>query len=148
VPLVPHQGPVQQLAAAADPAFGDRVHPGRLDGGADDPDASGPEDLIERGSEASVPVMQHELHPRLRILQVHQEVPGLLEDPRFDRMPGGAEDPDAAGAMLGDGKDAGFRAVEQAGGEETQRQDPLRLGSQDSAQPGPALRALGRCRLS
>ena len=42
MPLVPYQGPVQRLApAAADLAFHDRVHPWRLDGGADDPDARG-----------------------------------------------------------------------------------------------------------
>ncbi len=41
VPLVPYQGPVEQgAAAAADPPFHDRVHSGRLDGGADDPGPS------------------------------------------------------------------------------------------------------------
>ena len=93
--------------------------------------------------------MQHELHPNPRILQVHQEVPGLLDDPRFDRVPGGAEDPDAAGAVLDDGKDVDLGAVEQVSGEEIQRQDPLRLGSQElrPARPIPA-GPLGRCRHS
>src|SRR5260370_26843023 len=50
VALVPYQGPVQQLTpAAADPAFHDRVHSGRLESGADDADASGLEDRAERG---------------------------------------------------------------------------------------------------
>ena len=50
VALVPYRSPVEQFAApAADPPFHDRVHSGRLDGGADDPDARGTEDLIERG---------------------------------------------------------------------------------------------------
>jgi hypothetical protein len=40
MPLIPDQGPVQELAAAAaDPAFHDRIHPRRLDRRADDPDA-------------------------------------------------------------------------------------------------------------
>ena len=40
VALVPDQGPIQQLTpAAANPAFHDRVHPRRLNSGADDPDA-------------------------------------------------------------------------------------------------------------
>src|SRR5450759_5111240 len=44
VALVPDQGPVQQLTpAAADPAFHDRAHSWRLNSGADDPGASGPE---------------------------------------------------------------------------------------------------------
>ncbi len=37
--------------------------------------------------------------------------------------------------MLNNGKDVDLRAVEQVGGEEVQRQDPLRLGPQE---PGPA----------
>src|ERR1017187_6229551 len=58
VALVPYQSPVGQFApAGADPPFHDRVHSGRLDGGADDPGARGTEDLIERGGEAGVPVM-------------------------------------------------------------------------------------------
>ena len=41
VALVPYQSPVEQFAAAAaDPPFHDRVHSGRLDGGADDPGAA------------------------------------------------------------------------------------------------------------
>ena len=46
-------------------------------------------------------------------------------------MLGGSEDPDAAGAVLDDGKDVDLRAVEQVGGEEVQRQDPLRLGPEE-----------------
>jgi hypothetical protein len=45
-------------------------------------------------------------------------------------MFGGAHNPHAAGAMLNHGKDVNLGAVEQVGGEEVQRQDPLRLGSQ------------------
>ena len=41
-------------------------------------------------------------------------VPGLLDSPRLDRMPGGPEDPDTAGAMLDDGQDVDLGAVEQA----------------------------------
>jgi len=59
-------------------------------------------------------------------------------------MLGGSEDPDAAGAVLDDGKDVDLRGVEQVGGEEVQRQDPLRLGPKElrpvranpSAEPG------------
>jgi hypothetical protein len=64
VPLVPGQRPVRQLpSAAANPAFHDRVHPRRLDRGPDDPGAPGPENGVERGGEAGVPVMEHQLHP-------------------------------------------------------------------------------------
>ena len=46
-------------------------------------------------------------------------------------MLGGSEDPDAAGAVLDNGQDVDLRAVEQAGGEEVQRKDPLCLGPQE-----------------
>src|SRR5258706_13054080 len=70
----------------------------------------------------------------------HEPVPGLLHYPRLDRMLGGSEEPDAAGAVLDDGKDVDLRAVEQVGGEEVQRQDPLRLGPKElrPAQATPA----------
>jgi hypothetical protein len=64
VPLVPDQGSVQQLTSAvADPPLHDRIHPRRLNRGADNPDASGLEYGVERGGEAGVSVMQHELQP-------------------------------------------------------------------------------------
>jgi len=51
--LVPDQGPAQQLTAAAtDPPLHDRVHPRRLNGGADDPGASCLEHGVEGGGEA------------------------------------------------------------------------------------------------
>jgi hypothetical protein len=79
--------------------------------------------------------MRDERHPRPGILRVHEQVPGLLDRPRLGRVPGGCEDAYPAGAVLNNGKDAGLRSVEQAGGEEVQRQDPLRLAPQE---PGPA----------
>jgi hypothetical protein len=114
VPVVPDQGPVQQLtAAAADPAFHDRIHPRRLNARAGNPDASGPEDLIERGGEAGVPVVQHELCPRPGVFEVHQQISGLLHNPRLDRVLGSAKDADAAGAMFYHGQDVHLRAVEE-----------------------------------
>ena len=143
VPLIPDQGPVEQLsAAAADPAFHDRVHPRRLDRRADHLDASGLEHCVERGGEAGVPVVQHELHPRPGVFQVYQKIAGLLHYPRLDRVPGSAEDPDAAGAMLDHCQDIHLRAVEEIGGEEVKRQDPLCLRSQElwPTRPIPARR--------
>ena len=57
-------------------------------------------------------------------------------------MPGGAQNPDAAGAVLDHGKDVDLSAAEQVGGEEVQRQDPLFLGPQKlrPARPIPARR--------
>lgn len=64
-----------------------------------------------------------------------EQVPGLLHDPRLDGMLGGAQDPDAAGTVLDHGKDVHLGAVEEIGGEEVQRQDPLRLRSQELSPP-------------
>jgi hypothetical protein len=86
VPPVPDQGAVQQLPpAAADLPFHDRIHSRRLDRGADDPDARGLEHCIERQRQTGVPVVQHEPHPAPGIVQVHEQVPGLLHDPGLDR---------------------------------------------------------------
>jgi hypothetical protein len=49
--------------------------------------------------------MDHELDPGPGVFEVHEQVPGLLNDPRLDRVPGCAEDPDSAGAAL-DGRQA------------------------------------------
>jgi hypothetical protein len=76
----------------------------------------------KRGGEAGVPVMQQELHPRPGVLQVHEQVPGLLHHPGLDRMLGGAKNPYAAGAAFDHGKDVDLGAVERVGGEEVQRQ--------------------------
>ncbi len=94
-----------------------RMNSRRLDRSTDYPGASGTEDLIERGGEAGVPVMQHELHPRPGILQVHEQVPGLLDHPRLDRVLGCSEDAYPARAVLYNGKDVDLRSVEQVGGE-------------------------------
>jgi len=50
-------------------------------------------------------------------------------------MLGGAQDPDAPAAVLDHRKDVHLRAIEQVGGEEVQRQDPLRLRSQELRPP-------------
>jgi hypothetical protein len=75
--------------------------------------------------------MQRELHLRPGVLQVHEQVASLLDDPGLDGVLGGAEDANAAGAVLDGGQDIDLGAVEQVGGEEVQRQDPLRLGPQE-----------------
>jgi hypothetical protein len=88
--------------------------------------------------------MNHELYPRLGVRQVHEHVPGLLHDLRLDGMLGGAQDPDAAGGVLDHGKNVDLGAVEEVGGEEVQRQDPLRLRSQEL---GPPWTVATRCRV-
>ena len=97
---------------------------------------------IERLREAGVPVMQDEFRLRPGISQVHEQVPGLLDDPGLDRVLRGAQDPDAPAAVLDHRQDVHLRAIEQVSGEEVQRQDPLRLGPQElrpaQGRPGAA----------
>ena len=68
-------------------------------------------DRIEAIVEGPVPVMQHELDPRASLVEVHHQIPGLLDDPVSTRMCGGAEDSDAAGGMLDRRQDIGLTAV-------------------------------------
>jgi hypothetical protein len=87
--------------------------------------------------------VQHELHPRPGIFQVHMQFPCLLHDPGLDRVLGGAENPDAAGAVLDCGQDVDLRAVEEIGGEKVRRQDPCTCDRRNSGQPGPSRRGAG-----
>jgi hypothetical protein len=122
VAQVPDQGPVQQLtSAAANPPLRDRIHSRCLNSGSDDPDPGRLEHGIERLREAGVPVMQDELRSCPGIPQVHEQVPGLLDDPGLDRVLRGAQDPDAPVAVLDHRKDVHLRAIEQVSGEEVQR---------------------------
>ena len=58
------QHPVEQLAAdGADPAFGDRVRPGRLHRGTQDPDGFADEDSIEGVGELAVAIPDQEKAP-------------------------------------------------------------------------------------
>jgi hypothetical protein len=86
--------------------------------------------------------MQDELHPRPGILQVHEQVPGLLDHPRLDRVPGGCEDAYPAGAVLNNGKDADLRSAEQAVKKSSAR-IPCAWDRGNSARPGPSRRGAG-----
>ena len=88
--------------------------------------------------------MQDEIRSCPGILQVHEQVPGLLDDPGLDRVLRGAQDPDAPVAVLDHRQDVHLRAIEQVGGEEVQRQDPLRLGPEElrPARAAPAPRRI------
>jgi hypothetical protein len=98
---------------------------------------------IERLREADVPVLQDEFRSCPGILQVHEQVPGLLDDPGLGRVLRGAQDPDAPAAVLDHGKDVHLRAIEQVSGEEVQRQDPRACDRRNSAHPGPSRRGGG-----
>ena len=93
------------------------------------------------GSRVSHQIQRHLLQslPATRAIQQcaswRTQVPCLLHDPRLDRVLGGAEDPDAAGAMLDRGQDVDFRAVEEIGGEKSSARIPCACDRRNSGQP-------------
>ena len=104
VGLAPYEGAVQEFAAAsADPAFGDGVHPGRLDVAEHAPDPGVGEDGVECGGEVGSAVADHELDPVGLVADVHDQVVGLLGGPFPDWMQGDSEDADAPGGVLDSG---------------------------------------------
>src|SRR5665213_1436007 len=81
--------PVEALSTyGADEALGEGVGLRSPDRGADDPDAFGPEDLVETRGELGVPVTDQELDGMDPILQHHGQVPRLLDNPGTGRMSG------------------------------------------------------------
>ena len=62
--------------------------------------------------------MQDELRSGPGFPQVHEQVPGLLDDPGLDRVLRSTQDPDAPAAVIDYCKDVHLRATEQVSGEE------------------------------
>jgi len=71
----------------------------------DDSDPCELEDRAGRGAEAGVPVVRHQPRPDAGVIEIRQEVPGLLPHPGLDRVLRGSENPDPAAAVLDDGQD-------------------------------------------
>jgi hypothetical protein len=89
VPLAGDQHPVRALAAGAgNPAFRDRIRTGRPDRRPDNPDPGRREHRAERRGEPGIPVPDQELDAVRVILEVHQQVTGLLRHPLPRRMRG------------------------------------------------------------
>ena len=103
VSLVDDQDAVEQFAAdRSDEALGDRVRRGARTGVLDDPDIDRGEHGIEGGGELGVAVEDEEPEAPIGLVEVHEQVAGLLGE----RLPGGvggdAQDMDAAGGVLDD----------------------------------------------
>lgn len=101
MPLVPDQGPVQQLAAAGlHPALHEGVHTRHADPAEHDLDSRVFEEGVEQFGELPIPVPDQELCLAAGILEVHDEVLRRLCDPGRGRVCGGAEEPDPPVGML------------------------------------------------
>jgi hypothetical protein len=130
VPLVDDQGAVEEFTAdGADDEFGDGVGPQRPHRCPDDADVDGREHRVECRGELAVAVADQELDAAAGVVEVDEQVAGLLCQPGAGGMRTDAEDVDPAGGVLdheervqpaqGDGLE-----VEQVAG-----QDGVRLGS-------------------
>jgi hypothetical protein len=94
-------------------------------------------------------VSDEEFDPANRLVEVHEQVPELLGDPRMRGVSGGAEDVDAPGGVLDHGHHVGLGAVEQVHREEVRRDDRLCFGSTETPPTSDRYAAApGRCRAS
>jgi len=84
----------------ADEAFRDRIRPGCPNRGADDPDIGAGEHSVERGSELAVTVTDQEPEPVGSIVEVREQVAGLLGDPGPGGVGGDPGDVHAEAAVL------------------------------------------------
>ena len=101
--MVDDQDVVEAFAAdGADEAFGDRVRPRCPHRGPDDPDVGAGEDGVEGGGELGVAVADQEPEPVGAVVEVHEQVAGLLGDPGAGRVGGDPGDVHAATVVLDD----------------------------------------------
>ena len=131
-------------AQRADPTLRNGVRPGCPDRGADDADVGAGEHGVERGGELAVSVADKESEPVGPLSEVHQQVAGLLGDPRPGGMGGDPGDVYATAVMLNDDEDV--EAAQQDGVDvgEVDGQDGMALGGQELAlgRPGSSGRGI------
>ena len=106
VALVDDQEAVEEFSTdRADEAFGDRVGARCLHRRLDDLDVDGGEDGVEGGGELGVAVADEEPESSTGVVEVHEQVAGLLGEPSCGGVGGDAEDVHAAGGVLDDEED-------------------------------------------
>src|SRR4051812_22478421 len=83
------ENPVEAFAPdRAHPAFGMRVRARRLWWCLDDGNADGAEHRVEDVGELGIAVAQQEPEPVDAMVEIHQQIPGLLSNPRAGGMSG------------------------------------------------------------
>src|SRR5689334_19653170 len=103
MPLVHDQDAVEEFAAdGADEPFGDRVGPRRPHRRPEDANVGGGEDGVEGCGELGVPIADEEPEATAGVVEVHEQVAGLLGEPRAGRVGGDTNDVYAAGGVLDD----------------------------------------------
>src|SRR5205823_13599041 len=115
------------LTQGANEALGMGVGVGRPDRRVNDPDSLGPEDLVERGAELRVAVVDQEAHRPLPTAAVDHEVARLLGDPRPTRVPAAARKVDAPRVQLDEEQHIHAPQPDGVDGQEVARDHALRL---------------------
>jgi hypothetical protein len=131
-------------AQGADPAFRDRVRPRCLYRGADDADVGADEHGVEGGGELAISVADQEPEPLGAVAEVHEQVAGLLGDPRSGGVGGDPGEVHAATAVLDHDED--IEAAQENGVDvgEVDREDRVGLcAERNCRQVGPARRGAG-----
>jgi hypothetical protein len=106
VALVDDQNAVEELSVeAADEAFGDRVGARCPHRCLDDVDVDGGEDGVEGGEEIGVAVSDQEAEAPTGVIEVHEQVAGLLGEPGSGEVGGDADDVNPAGGVFDDEED-------------------------------------------
>ena len=132
VALVDDQDAVEELPAeATDEAFGDRVGAWCPHRCPDDADVDGGEDGVEGGGELGVAVADQKPEAPTGIIEVHEQVAGLLGEPGSGGVGSDAKDVHPAGGVLDD--EEAIQPVQRDGVEVEQvaGEDSARLGSQE-----------------
>jgi hypothetical protein len=132
VALVPDQRSVQEFASAGlNPALHDGVHPRHPYAASDDPESGVGEHGVEGLRELGVAVADQAPGSAARVLEVHEEIASDLHDPLRGGVRGYAQDPDAPGGVLDDGKDVQACPGQGAGLEEVAREQCVGLAAKE-----------------
>ena len=122
----------RELAAGgADEAFGDPVGPRCPDGRLDDADVDGGEDGVERGGELGVAIADKEPDAAHGVVEIHQQVAGLLGQPGAGRVGGDTQDVYPAAGVLDDEERVGPVQGDGVEVEQVAGQDGVGLGSEE-----------------
>jgi hypothetical protein len=101
---VPDERAVEQLTAGpSDPALHDRVHPWHTHGAPDGLDPDVGQDVLELGRVEDVAVTDQELDRVSQLVEVHQQITGLLGDSFARGVGGSSKDVDAPRGALDHG---------------------------------------------
>jgi hypothetical protein len=120
---------------------------GARDRSTDDPDVGIGEDRVERGGELAVPVAEQEPEPVGALVEVHQQVAGLLGDPGAGGVGGDPRDVHTAASVLDHEQDV--EAAQKHGVDvgEVDRQDRRGLRGQELSpgRPSSSWRGIESC---